>query len=88
MALRSADGTRHRFKLLRSGAVVSLATSLASDFAPKVRSNVVVPGPVRTEFWSPNADGILNQLGKGCLTGKVADPLDTAEAFLYWSVRN
>ena len=61
--------------------------NIALEMAPKVRCNVVVPGPIATEMWQKHTDdveGMMREYGKGCLTGKVADPNDTAEAYLYW----
>lgn len=74
-----------------SGATVAASKNIALEMAPKVRCNVVLPGPVSTEMWNSHTDdveGMMKEYAKSCLTPTVADPTDTAEAYLYWFVRH
>jgi len=68
------------------GATVVASKNIALEMAPKVRCNVVLPGPVSTEMWNSHTDdveGMMKEYAKSCLTPTVADPTDTAEAYLY-----
>jgi NAD(P)-dependent dehydrogenase (short-subunit alcohol dehydrogenase family) len=63
-----------------------LATSLAVEWAPKVRVNVVVPGPVATQT---AADAHYADVGGAAAVagtvplGRLADPADVADACLF-----
>lgn len=79
--------SRGKADLCISGATIAAGKNIALELAPKVRCNVVIPGPVFTEMWdshTEDVDAAMKEYGKGCLLGKVADPQDTAEAYLYW----
>jgi NAD(P)-dependent dehydrogenase (short-subunit alcohol dehydrogenase family) len=63
----------------------SLATSLAVEWAPKVRVNSVVVGPAQTELSSVHyggADGIA-AVGRTVPLGRMASPGDVADACLF-----
>ena len=66
--------------------VEGVVRALASELKP-VRVNVVSPGAVATEMWSPlpeeQRNGIWQQLSQGLATGKIAQPKDVAEAYAY-----
>ncbi|PRP77772.1 hypothetical protein PROFUN_07714 [Planoprotostelium fungivorum] len=68
------------------GATVALARGLALDMAP-IRVNIVTPGPVHTELWdeipAEHREPLLAGMKEKCLTGNIATPDDTAEAYLY-----
>lgn len=68
------------------GAMVSLTRALAVELAP-VRVNVVSPGFVRTPLWSnmPEADreALYRDVGAKLPVGRVGEPEDIAEAYLY-----
>ncbi|WP_217555162.1 SDR family oxidoreductase [Streptomyces sp. GbtcB6] len=68
------------------GAMESLTRALAVELAP-VRVNVVSPGVVRTELWRelPEADreGLFRSSAESLPVGRVGEPADVAEAYLY-----
>ncbi|WP_205474064.1 SDR family oxidoreductase [Nocardioides sp. SYSU D00038] len=68
-----------------SGAMVSVARSLAVELAP-VRVNVVAPGVVRSPVWSSmteeDREAMYAQVGAGLPLGRVAEPDDAAKAYL------
>ncbi|MFI1761262.1 SDR family oxidoreductase [Streptomyces sp. NPDC020800] len=68
------------------GAMESLTRALALELAP-VRVNVVSPGMVRTELWRelPEAerDGLFRSSAESLPVGRVGEPADVAEAYLY-----
>ncbi|KOV62254.1 SDR family oxidoreductase [Streptomyces sp. MMG1121] len=68
------------------GAMESLTRALAVELAP-VRVNAVSPGLVRTELWRdvPEADreGLFRSSAESLPVGRVGEPADAAEAYLY-----
>lgn len=68
-----------------SGAVVSVARSLAVELAP-LRVNVVAPGVVRSPLWSQMSDddreAMYSGLADSLPLGRVGEPDDVAKAFL------
>ncbi|MGW7541493.1 SDR family oxidoreductase [Streptomyces sp. NPDC054770] len=68
------------------GAMESLTRALAVELAP-VRVNVVSPGVVRTELWRelPETDreGLYRSSAESLPVGRVGEPADVAEAYLY-----
>ncbi|MEU9442669.1 SDR family oxidoreductase [Streptomyces sp. NPDC048304] len=68
------------------GAMESLTRALAVELAP-LRVNVVSPGVVRTELWRelPEADreGLFRSSAESLPVGRVGEPADVAEAYLY-----
>ncbi|MFD8814630.1 SDR family oxidoreductase, partial [Streptomyces sp. NPDC059627] len=68
------------------GAMESLTRALAVVLAP-VRVNVVSPGVVRTELWRelPETDreGLYRSSAESLPVGRVGEPADVAEAYLY-----
>jgi NAD(P)-dependent dehydrogenase (short-subunit alcohol dehydrogenase family) len=65
-----------------------LTRQLAFDLAPKqIRVNLVSPGPVKTELWDfvpkDQQEGFFKEQGKKTLTGKVGEPAEVAQAYLY-----
>ncbi|WP_405867521.1 MULTISPECIES: SDR family oxidoreductase [unclassified Streptomyces] len=68
------------------GAMESLTRALALELAP-VRVNVVSPGVIRTELWRdlPQAerDGLYASAAGSLPVGRVGEPADVAEAYLY-----
>ncbi|MDH6213225.1 SDR family oxidoreductase [Streptomyces pseudovenezuelae] len=68
------------------GAMESLTRALALELAP-VRVNVVSPGVVRTELWRDLAqedrEGLYASTAAALPVGRVGEPADIAEAYLY-----
>jgi NAD(P)-dependent dehydrogenase (short-subunit alcohol dehydrogenase family) len=69
-----------------SSAVEALARALAVELAP-VRVNVVAPGIVRTPLWNrlpeEQREALFATRGAALPAGKVGDPADIAEAYLF-----
>lgn len=68
------------------GAMNSLIRSLAVELAP-IRVNAVAPGVTRSAVWSQmsdvDRDGMYEQLGNALPLGRVGEPADVADAYLY-----
>ena len=68
------------------GAMESLTRALAVELAP-LRVNAVCPGFVRTPLWDniPEAEreAMYTDVGKKLLVGRVGEPEDLAETYLY-----
>jgi NAD(P)-dependent dehydrogenase (short-subunit alcohol dehydrogenase family) len=68
------------------GASEALARALAVELAP-IRVNTVRPGVTRTELWNSfppeQREGLYQQVGSTMPVGRVAEPDDIAEAYLY-----
>ena len=68
-----------------SGAVVSVARSLAVELAP-LRVNAVAPGVVRSPLWSQmseaDREGMYTSLSSSLPLQRVGEPEDVAKAFL------
>jgi NAD(P)-dependent dehydrogenase (short-subunit alcohol dehydrogenase family) len=87
----SVSGTRPSPGTAAYGAakagLANLATSLAVEWAPKVRVNTVIAGPVDTEqshlFYGDEAG--VAAVGATIPMGRLATPADVAEACLYLS---
>ncbi|MGW7526175.1 SDR family oxidoreductase [Streptomyces sp. NPDC054783] len=68
------------------GAMESLARALAVELAP-LRVNAVSPGLVRTELWrevpQDAREGLFRSSAESLPVGRVGEPADVAEAYLY-----
>jgi NAD(P)-dependent dehydrogenase (short-subunit alcohol dehydrogenase family) len=66
-------------------ALLSLTRSLALEWAPKVRVNCVLCGPIRTEPLVAYYGGeeVTEAIGRGLPLGRMAEPGDVAEACLF-----
>jgi NAD(P)-dependent dehydrogenase (short-subunit alcohol dehydrogenase family) len=68
------------------GAMESLTRALALELAP-LRVNVVAPGVVRTELWrelgDEHRDGLFESVAGSLPVGRIGEPEDIAEAYLY-----
>ncbi|UZJ56242.1 hypothetical protein CBS101457_005562 [Exobasidium rhododendri] len=65
-----------------------LTRQLAFDFAPKgIRVNLISPGPVKTELWNfvpkEQQAEFFREQGKKTLTGKMGEPAEVAQSYLY-----
>ena len=69
-----------------AGAMESLTRALALELAP-IRVNVVEPGVVRTELWrelpTRERDGLFASAAESLPVGRVGEPEEIAEAYLY-----
>ncbi|MFF7175030.1 SDR family oxidoreductase [Streptomyces pseudovenezuelae] len=69
-----------------AGAMESLTRALALELAP-IRVNVVEPGVVRTELWrelpAQERDGLFASAARTLPVGRVGEPEEVAEAYLY-----
>jgi NAD(P)-dependent dehydrogenase (short-subunit alcohol dehydrogenase family) len=69
-----------------TGAMESFTRALAVDLAP-IRVNLVSPGAVRTELWDaiPEQErkALYRQIGERLLVGRVGEPSEVAEAYVY-----
>jgi NAD(P)-dependent dehydrogenase (short-subunit alcohol dehydrogenase family) len=67
-------------------AIEGLTRALSMELAP-IRVNAVVPGIIPTELWDglPEADreGMYNALERSLLVGRLGEPGDVAEAYVY-----
>ncbi|WP_330281751.1 SDR family oxidoreductase [Streptomyces sp. NBC_00588] len=68
------------------GAMESLTRALALELAP-VRVNIVSPGVVRTDLWrdlpAGDREGLYTSMAGSLPVGRVGEPTDVAEAYLY-----
>ena len=69
-----------------TGAVVTLTRSLAVELAP-IRVNAVAPGVVRSPLWDgipeTQREEMYADVGRKLLLGRVGEPEDMAEAYLF-----
>jgi NAD(P)-dependent dehydrogenase (short-subunit alcohol dehydrogenase family) len=69
-----------------TGAMESFTRALAVDLAP-IRVNLVSPGAVRTELWDAipeqERNALYRQIGESLLVGRVGEPSEVAEAYVY-----
>jgi NAD(P)-dependent dehydrogenase (short-subunit alcohol dehydrogenase family) len=89
LMIGSVSGTRPSPGTAAYGAakagLANLATSLAVEWAPKVRVNTVVVGPVETELSELHYgdEAGVAAVGETIPMGRMATPADVAEACLY-----
>jgi NAD(P)-dependent dehydrogenase (short-subunit alcohol dehydrogenase family) len=69
-----------------TGAMESFTRALAIDLAP-IRVNLVAPGAVRTELWDfipeQERDTLYREIGERLPVGRVGEPTEVAEAYVY-----
>ena len=69
-----------------TGAMESFTRALAIDLAP-IRVNLVAPGAVRTELWDfipeQERDSLYREIGERLPVGRVGEPTEVAEAYVY-----
>jgi len=69
-----------------SGAIEGFTRAMAVELAP-IRVNAVAPGVVKTNLWSDMADAerahFYQAAGNSLLTGRVAEPEELAQTYLY-----
>lgn len=65
------------------GALVSLARQLAVEYAPEVRVNAVLPGPVLTAAWDGISEADRERSAHATPAGRLGDPAEVAEAIAF-----
>jgi NAD(P)-dependent dehydrogenase (short-subunit alcohol dehydrogenase family) len=65
------------------GALVSLARQLAVEYAPTVRVNTVLPGPILTAVWDPISEADRVRSAQATPAGRLGDPTEVAEAIAF-----
>lgn len=65
------------------GALVSLARQLAVEYAPTVRVNTVLPGPILTAVWDPISEADRARSARATPAGRLGDPTEVAEAIAF-----
>ncbi|HWD02155.1 MAG TPA: SDR family oxidoreductase [Amycolatopsis sp.] len=65
------------------GALVSLARQLAVEYAPDVRVNSVLPGPVRTRAWDRISEEDIARSAKATPAGRLGEPAEVAEVIAF-----
>jgi NAD(P)-dependent dehydrogenase (short-subunit alcohol dehydrogenase family) len=65
------------------GALVSLARQLAVEYAPDVRVNTVLPGPVLTAAWDYVSEPDRERSARATPAGRLGDPAEVASAIAF-----
>ena len=65
------------------GGLVSLARQLAVEYAPAVRVNTVLPGPVLTGAWDRVAQPDRERSARATPAGRLGDPAEVAAAIAF-----
>ena len=65
------------------GALVSLARQLAVEYAPDVRVNAVLPGPVRTQAWDRISPEDRERSARATPAGRLGDPAEVANVIAF-----
>ncbi|MBP2472438.1 NAD(P)-dependent dehydrogenase (short-subunit alcohol dehydrogenase family) [Crossiella equi] len=65
------------------GGLVSLARQLAVEYAPEVRVNAVLPGPVLTAAWDRVAEPDRARSAAATPAGRLGDPAEVAEVIRF-----
>lgn len=65
------------------GALLSLTRQLAIDYAPQVRVNAIIPGPIRTPAWDEIDDAGQAATVKVTPAGRFGTPADVAAAVAF-----
>lgn len=65
------------------GALVSLAHQLAVEYAPNVRVNTVLPGPIETPAWREVSEADRQRSIAATPLGRLADPAEVASVIAF-----
>jgi len=74
---------RHPAYAATKGALVSLARQLAVEYAPDVRVNSVLPGPVLTQAWDGVSADDLDRSVRATPLGRLGQPEEIAEVIAF-----
>jgi NAD(P)-dependent dehydrogenase (short-subunit alcohol dehydrogenase family) len=75
--------TKHVAYQAAKGGLLSLARSLAADYAPSVRVNAILPGAVITGLASSLSESQLERVAQMCPLRRNAEPREIAAAALF-----
>lgn len=67
------------------GGVVALTRQLATDYAPRIRVNCIVPGSIQTRIWDDVSDEQLARVARRIPIGRLGRPDEVANAILFMS---
>lgn len=65
------------------GGLVSMARQLAVEYAPEVRVNAVLPGPVLTQAWDRVSAEDRERSARATPAGRLGDPAEVAEVIAF-----
>ncbi|MFK0251229.1 SDR family NAD(P)-dependent oxidoreductase [Amycolatopsis azurea] len=65
------------------GALVALGRQLAVEYAPDVRVNSVLPGPIRTPVWDRVSEADHARAVRATPAGRLGDPAEVAEVIAF-----
>ncbi|MEV7552212.1 SDR family NAD(P)-dependent oxidoreductase [Amycolatopsis sp. NPDC089917] len=65
------------------GALVALGRQLAVEYAPEVRVNSVLPGPIRTPVWDRVSEADHARAVRATPAGRLGDPAEVAEVIAF-----
>lgn len=65
------------------GALVSLARQLAVEYAPRVRVNAVLPGPVLTAAWDRVSEPDRERSARATPAGRLGEPAEVADVIAF-----
>lgn len=65
------------------GGLVSLGRQLAVEYAPAVRVNTVLPGPILTQAWDGVGEADLQRSVRSTPAGRLGDPAEVASAIAF-----
>ena len=80
---------RHPAYNASKGALIPLIKQIALEYGPKIRANLICPGPIDTPLiWDsakafPNPDKAVADAAKATLIGRLGTPEDVAKAALF-----
>lgn len=65
------------------GALTALSRQLAVEYAPDIRINAVVPGPIRTRVWDSVSDADIAQTAEQTPLGRLGTPDEVASVICF-----
>ncbi|MCK5468602.1 MAG: SDR family oxidoreductase, partial [Cyclobacteriaceae bacterium] len=80
---------KHPAYCASKGALVPLIKQIALDYGPKIRANLICPGPIDTPLiWDsakafPNPEKAVEDAAKATLLGRLGKPEDVAKTALF-----
>lgn len=65
------------------GALVALGRQLSVEYAPEVRVNSVLPGPILTQIWDRVSEDDHTRAVRATPAGRLGDPAEVAEVIAF-----